>query len=371
VKITSLRRVAAPTAVALALGLGLSACGAGNEKKASGGTSAASGTTLSGTLNGAGSSAQEAAQGAWAAGFQSANSGVTVNYDPSGSGAGVEQFLAGGIQFAGSDSFLTDEQLASSKKVCNGAAAIEVPDYISPIALVYNLPGVDKLQFSPATVGAIFAGKITKWNDAAIKADNPGVTLPSTTISPVHRSDDSGTTNNFTDYLSQAASSTWKYPAAQTWPLKSGEGAQGTSGVIESVTNGKGTIGYADASQAGKLSVASIKVGSAFVAPTAAAAATAADVSPPVSGRSAATDMAIQVDRKTTAAGAYPLVLISYVIACPSYKDATAAALVKNYLTYVVGSDGQAAAAKTAGSAPLSSKLSSGASAAVAKITKG
>jgi phosphate transport system substrate-binding protein len=368
---TSMRRAALPTVAVLALGMGLSACGAGNESNSSSdqtNAAATSGGDLSGTLNGAGSSAQEAAQGAWAAGFQSADSGVTVNYDPSGSGAGVEQFLAGAVSFAGSDAYLDESQLASSKKVCGGKPAIEAPSYISPIALVYNLDGVEKLQLSPSTAAKIFAGKITSWDDPAIKAENSGASLPSTKITAVHRSDDSGTTKNFTDFLHQTAPEDWPAEAGETWPFKSGEGANGTSGVIQSVTNGKGTIGYADASQAGKLGVASVKVGSQFVAPTADAAAKAADVSKKVAGRGGS-DLAMDVDRTTTEADAYPLVLVSYVIACPTYKDAETANLVKGYLSYVVSGEGQAAAAKAAGSAPLSSSLSSSATSAVKRIS--
>jgi phosphate transport system substrate-binding protein len=362
-------RLAAPTVAALALGLSLSACGAANERKGADtpDAAAAGSSTLSGTLNGAGSSAQEAAQGAWTARFQSANPSATVNYDPSGSGAGVEQFLAGAVSFAGSDAYLDDTQLAASRKVCDGRTALEAPDYISPIALVYNLPGVDKLQLSPDTAAKIFAGTITTWDDPAIKADNPGTTLPSGSITPVHRSDDSGTTKNVTDYLHQTAPGTWTADAGETWPFKSGEGANGTSGVVEAVANGKGAIGYADASQAGTLGVASIKVGSRYVAPTADAAAKAADVSKRVTGR-AADDMALDVDRTTTEPGAYPLVLVSYLIACPTYQDAQTAGLVKGYLSHVVSSEGQAAAAKAAGSAPLSSTLSGSASTAVQQV---
>ena len=364
-KRTSFRTVAVPAVAAVALGLSLSACGAGNESSSS--SSSSGGSGLSGTLNGAGSSAQEAAQGAWKAGFQSANSGATVNYDPSGSGAGVEQFLAGAVNFAGSDAYLADDELASSKKACNGATAIEAPDYISPIALVYNLDGVDKLQLSPDTAAKIFAGKITTWNDPAIKAENAGVTLPSGKITAVHRSDKSGTTKNFTDYLHQTAPSGWSAEADENWPFKSGEGANGTSGVIAAVKNGKGSIGYADASQAGDLGKASIKVGSAYVAPTADAAAKVVSVSKKVAGR-ASNDLAIDVDRKTTEAGAYPLVLVSYLIACPTYSDAKVAGLVKGYTSYIVSSEGQQAAAKAAGSAPIPDSMSSDATAALAKI---
>ena len=366
-----LRAAAAPTAAAVALAISLSACSAGNEKSSSSSSSSKSGgASLSGTLNGAGSSAQQAAQEAWKAGFQTSNSGVTVNYDPSGSGAGVEQFLAGAVPFAGSDAYLDNGQVSQSKKACNGATALEVPVYISPIAVIYNLPGVSKLQLSPATLAKIMSGKITTWNDPAIKAENSGVSLPSTKITPVHRSDDSGTTNNFTDYLHQTAPSDWSSPAGETWPFKSGEGANGTSGVVAAVKNGKGTIGYADASQAGGLGKASIKVGSGYVAPSASAAAKAADVSKPVSGRPS-NDMALNVNRTTTQSGAYPLVLLSYAIACPSYKSKKDADLVKGYLGYVVSSGGQSAAGKTAGSAPLPSSLSSKATNVVNQIKAG
>jgi phosphate transport system substrate-binding protein len=137
--------------------------------------------------------------------------------------------------------------------------------------------------------------------------------------------------------------------------------------VIEAVTNGKGAIGYADASQAGKLGQASIKVGSSYVAPEAAAAAKAAEVSKRVSGR-AANDLALDVDRTTTEAGAYPLVLVSYLITCPTYKEKSTADLVKGYATYVLSSEGQSAAQKSAGSSPLPSSLSAEGTKAVEKI---
>lgn len=146
---------------------------------------------MSGTLNGSGSTTQEAAMTAWKAGFQTANSGVTVNYDAIGSGDGRDAFLSGAVSFAGSDAHLTDDEIAQAKRQC-GSDPVEVPVYVSPIAIVYNLSGVDKLILTPATVADIFAGKITKWNDPAITAENPGTTLPAESITPVHRSDDSG-----------------------------------------------------------------------------------------------------------------------------------------------------------------------------------
>ena len=365
-KLTSIRRGAAPAAAALAIGLSLSACAAGNEEP-SADTSNVSGKKLSGTLNGAGASSQEAAQAAWQAGFQTTNPEVTVNYDPSGSGAGREQFLAGGVLFAGSDSYMDDEEIAASKQACGGAEAFGVPAYVSPIAVVYNVEGVDDLQLSPEALAGIFAGKITKWDDPAIEADNPDAELPSTTITPVHRSDDSGTQDNFTQYLSAVAPDTWTDEADGVWPLKSGEGANGTSGVIESVTNGDGAIGFADESQAADLGIAKVKVGEEYVAPSADAAAKVVDASPRVEGRPEG-DIAIDVDRNTTEADAYPIVLVSYVIACPTYEDKESADLVRSYLSYVVGSDGQAAAEEAAGSAPMSGALSDEAAAQIDKI---
>ena len=370
-KRTHLRSLAAPTVATVALGLVLTGCAAGNESSSSDASNASDGgSSLSGTLNGAGSSAQEAAQGAWTAAFQSANSGATVNYDPVGSGGGREQFLAGGVEFAGSDSYLDDEELASSKETCDGAEAFDVPAYVSPIAVVYNLDGVTDLQLSGEALAGIFANKITTWNDPKIAADNPDADLPSTKITPVHRSDDSGTQDNFTQYLSAVAPDVWTDEPDGVWPLKSGEGANGTSGVIESVSNGAGSIGFADESQAGKLGVAKVKVGSAYVAPSADTAAKTVDVSPRVKDRPEG-DIAIDVDRETTESGAYPIVLVSYVIACPSYSDSKDAGLVKAYLSYVVSPEGQAAAAKTAGSAPLSSTLSGEAKTQVESIKTG
>ena len=345
---TSVRRIAAPSIAALALGLSVSACGASNES--SGGSSDSG---LSGKLDGSGSSAQESAMDAWRAGFQKANSGVTINYDPAGSGAGVEKFNAGGVDFAGSDSALdaAKGELDAAKKRCGGDA-VDVPNYVSPIAVVFNLDGVDKLQLAPKTIAGIFAGTIKTWDDAAIKADNPDAKLPSTAIAPVHRSDESGTTKNFTDYLEKAGDGGWKFPADKVWPIKSGEGANQTSGMISAVKGGKGTIGYADLSQVGDLHAAAIKVGDTWTEPSADGASKAVEASPLDYSRPA-NDMAVKIDRTTTAAGAYPLMLTSYLIACPTYSDKAKADLVKGFLSYVISDAGQKEAADNAGSAPI------------------
>lgn len=359
----NLMRYGAPAAAAVFV-LAAAGCGAGNEAGADDGSNSG----LSGELSGAGASSQEEAAAAWIKGFQTQNPEVTVNYDPVGSGAGREQFTAGGnIAFAGSDEFFPDEELAAAEERCGGDV-VEVPVYVSPIAVIFNVEGVKELNLSPETLGAIFAGKVTKWNDKAIAADNPDANLPNAPITAVHRSDESGTTANFTDYLDQASGGSWSHGVVETWPVKSGEAAEGTSGVVSAVTNGTGTIGYADASQAGDLGVANVKVGNEFVAYTPEAAAATLDASKPVSGR-AETSMALEIDRTTTAKGVYPIVLVSYGIACSQYDSEDDASLVREYLGYVVSPEGQDAAAKQAGSAPLSDAMADEAAAIVENIS--
>ena len=365
----SLPRAIALGAASLTAALSLSACGAGNEgDTTTDPTDTTGGAALSGDLDGAGSSAQEAAMAAWKAGFQSANPDVTVNYDANGSSGGREQFIAGGVLFAGSDSYLSDDELASAEDTCGGPA-IEFPVYVSPIAVIYNLPGVDDLQLSPETVAKIFAGDITTWDDPAIAADNPDADLPDTAVSPVHRSDGSGTTANFTDYLDQVDPTDWTYGPTDEWPIKSGEGAEGTSGVVAAVTQGEGTIGYADESQAGDLGQAAIKVGADYVAPSADAASAILDESTPVEGRDEATDLALMVNRTSTTEGVYPIILISYQIVCSTYGEQAQADLVKGFASYVISTEGQEAAASQAGSAAITDALREKAQSAIDTIT--
>ena len=366
-KLSTTTRAAVLTA-ALAGSLSLAACGASNE----GGSDSASGSSsapqLSGDLTGAGSSAQQAAMQAWQAGFNSQQPGVNVSYDPVGSGGGREQFLAGGVDFAGSDSALTDDEVAKAATVCGDKGVFELPNYISAIAVVYHLDGVDKLNLAPATIAGIFNGSITTWNDPKIAADNPDAKLPSSAITPVHRGDKSGTTKNFTDYLDKTAKDVWTAGAVDEWPTPGGEAANGTSGVIAAVKGGQGTIGYADESQAGDLGIAKVKVGDTFVAPSAKGAAAVVANSEPVAGRSGS-DLAISVNRTTTSADEYPVVLVSYHIGCVQYKDKAKADAVKAFENYVISEEGQKAAADTAGSSPITSDARSAAQKVVDGIT--
>ncbi|WP_407919868.1 phosphate ABC transporter substrate-binding protein PstS [Haloechinothrix halophila] len=333
---------------ATALALGLAACGAANEQTSSNG----GGEGLSGTINGAGASSQEAAQQAWIAGFTSENPDVTINYDPIGSGGGREQFIAGGTDFGGTDAYLDDTELADATKRCG--EVVEIPVYVSPVAVVFNLDGVDELNLRPETIAKIFNQKITKWNDPEIKADNPDTDLPDLKITPVNRSDESGTTENFVEYLSETTGDAWPHEVSGNWPVAGGEAAQGTSGVVQAVRNGNGTIGYADASQAGSLGTAKVGVGGEFVEYSPEAAAAVLDASEPVEGRG---ESSFAYDLEREKEGTYPIVLVSYGLACAQYDDAEKAELVKSYLSYVVSEEGQQTAADNAGSAPISDSL--------------
>lgn len=359
------KRFGAPVALVAAAALALTGCAA---NEAGGGATDEAATGLSGTLVGGGASSQQAAQEAWVASFQTANPDVTIEYDPAGSGAGRDTFIAGGSNFAGSDRAFKDDEIAGEFASCVAdTGIIEIPAYISPIAIIFNLEGVDSLNLDAATVAGIFSGKIITWNDPAIASANPDATLPATPITPVHRADDSGTTENFTDYLHAAAPEAWVDEADGVWPLEGGEAAQGTSGVVDTVTGGTGTIGYADASRAGELGTVSIKVGDEYVEYSAEAAAAIVDASPFAEGRTDG-DLAIELDRTSSEAGVYPIVLVSYLIGCSEYQDAEVGPLVKAYFSSIISEDGQAISAEAAGTAPISSELFDKASAAVELI---
>ena len=365
-----LSRIAQLGAVAAVAALTLTACAANEGATTAPSDTASAGPALTGTLVGQGASSQQVAIQAWTAAFNQTNPDVVLNYDPAGSGTGRESFLAGAINFAGSDrAFKVDEIAAGGFGACAADSGIvEIPAYISPIAIIFNVPGVDSLNLDAKTVAGIFAGTITKWNDPAIAADNSGATLPDLAINPVHRSDKSGTTGNFTDYLSANAKDVWTWGSVEEWPAGVvGEAAEKTSGVVEAVKAGEGSIGYADSSQATGISSVAVKVGSEFVEHSAEGASKTLDASAIESGRTAG-DLAFKIDRTTTAAGAYPVLLVSYLIGCEQYEDENVAALVKGFFETAVSEAGQETAATNAGSAPISDDLREKSLAAIALI---
>ncbi|MDO5025369.1 MAG: phosphate ABC transporter substrate-binding protein PstS [Trueperella sp.] len=324
-------------------------------------------TKLSGTINGSGASSQVNAQQAWRDNFTK-ETGVVVNYDPTGSGTGRDQFLAGEVVFAGTDSMLKDEELTKAAERCGDTGVIELPLYISPIAIAFNLEGIDSLNMDAKTIAGIFDGKITKWNDAAIADANPDVELPDADIIPVNRADKSGTTENFQQYLVEAAGDAWPYEADDIWPKEGTQAAEKTSGVVNLVKSTQYSITYADASQIGDLGSVAVEVGDEFLKYSPEAAAAIVDGSEPTAN---ATDQILTVDLKRDGSikGAYPVVMISYLVACTQYEDASTAANVKAYFEYMASADGQEVAAKAnGGNAPISDDLRDKAMAAIAKI---
>src|ERR1044072_5975335 len=211
-------------AVAVVGALSLAASGTDNnsgaDATASAGATTAAGNDngLSGTITAAGSSAQANAIDQWKKDFQSKTPGASLNYQPSGSGAGVQAFIQATVAFAGSDSALKDDkgEPAQADARCKTGKAINIPMVTGPVAVVYNLPGVDGLQLTPKTLGGIFSNKSTKWDDPAIKANTPDAKLPSTPIQAFHRADESGTSDNFTKFLKAPAE--WPYEPGKAWP---------------------------------------------------------------------------------------------------------------------------------------------------------
>ena len=311
-------------------------------------------STLSGSIAGAGASSQAAAMQAWIATFGTMHPRTQVNYDPVGSGGGREQFVEGAVAFAASDAPLKEKEQAKLPDHCKDF--IQVPGYISPIAVAFHLDGIDTLNLSPQVLAKIFKGEITNWNDPQIRAENPGITLPDLFVNPVHRSDGSGTTETFTEYLHDTAPDVWDMDPDKHWPeALPGEAAQQTSGVVQTIAAGHGSIGYADASQIGELPSVKIKVGDSYVGYSAQAVATMVEQSPRVEEPGSPYDYSLHLDREV--AGGYPIALVTYQLACPAYHDAEDAELVRTFLTYVMSPEGQTIAAQAAGSAPISTQL--------------
>ena len=326
-----------------------------------GNSNTSSAEAISGEFKGAGASSQQAAVEAWVAGFQGTNPDAKIGYDPSGSGAGVSTFLTGATAWAGSDASLSADQIEQSKSVCASGTAFDIPVYISPIAVVFNLRGVSDegkhVNMDAETIAKIFDGKITTWNDPAIQDQNPDLELPATPITVVHRSDKSGTTQNFVSYFIDTVPDAWPYELSENWPNEVGQGAKGTSGVISTVQQADGTIGYADFSQVGDLGTVAVKVGEEYVEISAEAGSKVIDDSELDSSAEGENRVVVKLNHNTSAEGAYPIVLVSYDIACPAYKDADTAKFVKSWLTYVVSEEGQQTASQNAGSAPLPDSL--------------
>ncbi|MCL7458846.1 phosphate ABC transporter substrate-binding protein PstS [Micromonospora sp. MSM11] len=330
--------------LALTATLALSACGSDNNEPASSASasgSAAAADCATGTLNAQGSSAQKNAMAEWIKAYQQKCSGTTINYEPSGSGAGIQAFIAGTADFAGSDSALKEAEQPQADAKCVGGKAIHLPMVIGPVAVAYNVNGVDNLQLKPATLAKIFAGKITKWDDPAIKADNPDAKLPATAIQTAHRSDSSGTTDNFTDFLSKTAEADWTFGKAKEWKAPGGTAGKGNDGVTSVIKGADGTIGYVELSFAENAGLKMAKIGNG--------AGEFAELTLENAGKAIAgaeitgtgDDLKMKIDYNTKEAGAYPIVLVTYEIVCSKGLAADKLPLVKSFLGYTASAEGQ------------------------------
>lgn len=331
-----------------------SASGSATSSGASGSTPTFEGegfACATGSLRASGSTAQGKAIAAWIKDYNAKCNATINDYGGGGSSKGISDFTGNQTDFAGSDSALKDDQKAAAKTRCGGADAIDLPMVTGPIAIAYKLEGVSDLTLTPAILAGIFDDKITSWDDPAIAAANPGVTLPSTSIQSIHRSEDSGTTENFTKYLK--ATSDWPYDAAKAWAGAGGTGANGSDGVASAVAGTDGAIGYVEwgFATANNLSIAKIDNGGGAVELTAetagkaVAAATIAGTAP---------DLTLKLDYATKEAGAYPIILVTYEIVC-SANNGDKAALLKSFLGYAA-TDGQKTLTSV-GAAPLPAEI--------------
>ncbi|WP_326667043.1 phosphate ABC transporter substrate-binding protein PstS [Streptomyces canus] len=340
------RRALAFGALAVSGALALTACGS-DDTSDGGGSSASSTANASsikcddakGQLLADGSSAQKNAIDAWVKQFTQA-CGVQINYKGSGSGAGITAFTNGQVAFAGSDSALKPEEVTASKKVCSGGQAIDLPMVGGPIAIGYNVPGVDKITLDAPTLAKIFNDKITNWNDAAIKKLNPDATLPDLKIQAFHRSEDSGTTDNFTKYLIASAKSDWPYEGGKAWQAKGGQSASGSSGIAQQVKQTSGAIGYMELSYA-KDGINPVSIDTGASAPVEASVENATKAIADAKVVGTGSDLALQLNYATKAEGAYPITLVTYEIACDKGNKADTLAATKAFLRYIASEDGQ------------------------------
>ncbi|GAA2504113.1 phosphate ABC transporter substrate-binding protein PstS [Winogradskya humida] len=353
--------------IAMTAAFALTACGSDNaEEPTAGAASAAAGNCAAGQLTAQGSSAQKNAMDEWIKTYQGQCADAKIGYEGTGSGAGIQAFIAGTADFAGSDSALKPEEQPQADAKCPGGQALNLPMVTGPIAVVYNVEGVKDLNLSSATIAKIFAGTIKTWNDPAIAAENSGATLPSTAIATVHRSDESGTTDNFTKYLSKTAEADWTFSNAKAWKAPGGTGAKGSDGIAQAVKSTAGSISYVELSFAenSDLSKAKIKNGAGEYTELTGESAGKTIEGAKVKGTG--DDLALDIDYSTTTAGAYPIVLVTYEIACS--KGSAKAAAIKGFLTYTSSTGGQSALAEL-GYAPLPESVRSKVEASVAKIS--
>ena len=348
-------RFGAAVSIFAACALLLSACGSDENKSSTGATTGGGGTAgdvksgvnCSGkkALKASGSSAQANAITRFVTAYESACPGFTLNYTSSGSGAGVSEFIGGQTDFGGTDSPLNAEkgEVDKAKARCGGADAWNLPTVFGPIAVTYNLPGVDSVALDGPTLAKIFNGAVTTWNAPEITALNSGKTLPGDKINVVFRSDESGTTDNFQKYLDAASDGAWGKGSGKTFNGGVGEGAKGNEGTSAAIKSTAGSITYNEWSYATKqgLQIADV-ITSAGPDPVKLTAESAGKSIDAVQIKGQGNDLVLDTSSfyKPTAAGAYPIILGTYNVVCSKYPQSDVAPAVKAFLT-VATTDGQ------------------------------
>ena len=321
------------------------------------GSSPSSGSGSSGsasTINGAGSTFAAPMYQQWAGQYH-ASHGIQINYQAIGSGGGISEFTQGIVDFGATDAPMSSTEQAAAQ-AGQGSPVLHIPMIIGAVTIIYNVPGVSHLRLDGPTLADIYLGKIKKWNDPAIKALNPGVSLPSLAIQPVERADSSGTSYAFTSYLSQISPS-WanQVGASKTPSFPTGTGATGSSGVAAAVEQTKGALGYVEYSYAiqGHIAVASLKNSSGnFVAPTAASTeAAAAHATYPTD----ITHLVFSLNN-SSAPNAYPLVTPTYILIAQKPKNTAAGSTTKAWIKWDLQKPQQAEVVKL-GYVPLPSTL--------------
>jgi phosphate transport system substrate-binding protein len=346
----------------LAMAVGVAACSSSSSTPAASSSGGSTSTSVSGTINAAGSTFQTDFQQAAIQEFKSTDAGITVNYGGGGSGTGRADLYKNSVLFAGSDSPIPSKE---ASEVPAGKTVLYFPVLIGPIAVTYNLPGVATgLKLNASVLAQIFQGEITTWNNSSIAALNPGVKLPSTAITLAVRSDSSGTTQNFSLYFTKAAPSVWKLGSASTikWPSSAhaGDGNPGVAQVVKSTPGAIGYVDYTDA-KASSLTYAAIQNSAGkWVEPTpAGASASAATASVASDLTFAATDGSEPT--------AYPISYQTWDLVYAKQPNANDAALLKAYLGYLLGAGQQLLPSLSYASLP--SSLDAKAKAQLNKIT--
>ena len=340
------RRRQVTTAGLAVIAIGLAACSSSSSSSSTstGGSTTPAGSpstststsTASGTIKAAGSTFQTNFQQSAISAFKSVSPNITVDYDPVGSGTGRSDLYSNTVLFAGSDSPVPSKE---ASEVPSGKTILYFPVQVGPIAMAYNLPGVSSLKLDATTLAGIFQGTIKTWDDAAIKALNPGVSLPSTTITLAVRSDSSGTTANFSQYLVDAAGSAWKLGTSSTitWPstARAGDGGSAVAQIVKTTTGAIGYVDFSTATAAG-LHAASVKNSAGdYVAPSSAGATAAASHVTPKADLTFST-------ADEPGATSYPITYQSWDLVYSVQPNAADVALLKAYLGYLLSSAGQA-----------------------------